>query len=1256
MDKLASQPPSDVPQEQSTSNHTDAQLSSLQALVKEQERKMQLLQQQWEDRNLKYQQEQRETTDIIARLTDENEQLDQQREQLQNKNNLINQQLRKQDNLHNDLLQKAQKQKDETSKQLQEAVRQVQTLTHELQEAHKKNASLLQHHENNSNHPPLTKEVSSLRAKLAAAHDKISRQERTMDRLHKQAETLRHERAQASADEIFRMEEQIQNMKMEHELQVLEKEQENQQLRDQVERLDRQRALQESQQLRERRTEDTHRLLKSMRQNLADSERRASHVREELTHQRTMTDQLRKKLASSEARYTMKLEQLEGQLKAAQTDQVEKEQKLREMELRFRDNSHHQEEIQRLQAEVARSEKETSRLNQLVTELQERMTRKLKDASNNLSKKESSWKMEKLELESTVRQSNENIQQLQNLVQSYEDEIETFRSDRDKHADEKRELVSELLDLRNKVTELEKTEAQDTSGFSDLDDDEEFSNMSRTMLKHRCINLKHDVEDAERRLSSSMADNAKRVQQIRRLEKDLEVISEENTRMVDVIASLENQFQSEADTLKQDLAQVQDQWSSSNEELRNQVKSLEERLSEAGQEKDEMRRQFENDSAEYLQQIENIKGHRDCLLSQVTELEAIQDRQKSEIDESTIVEERLRTQLEKAKADLSNALEDKMDLTARLADTTNQVCILEEKCEQLSLSLEDAEKSGTRLSARIEELQGEIEQAKSTAGSFVSSKVQSLERRCAELESKRNEAWDEIREYKEKVSSMERQLEETIKSSAHLKTKAKECEALMKASQQESVYHRQKLQECTEEMESLRDEVDAKSSDIDHMKTTIRVLNSNLARANADYKLLQKAALRAEFQQVAEGNAKEEIAKLKSELHTNAAKLKSMSEVFQSQRKVMALSNSLEDQLTYFIEEVISKADEAFTRLSVKAKDLQRLGSCDQLPTEIDSPDDLTDSSKEQHQLSQLKACIEELCAIVPEAVLEMEQKRAQLQAWKARRNIRLKETDEAMPLEAGDQVDANVTGNSSSENVQLVLQKMKQVFNRDILSPGKTKKCRESMINTDYLQSVIHSLESQIDGLLVDLKSANEALRAKDQVFADLEEVIQRHEVERDDLQKKVSQLTDAVKEMEDKLSKASSWKEAAEAELQELRGGFSPNEGVDSTVVDPKAIKKAALRMVAAIADRHDNQVVAKAFFHWNSQANAMMAISSHGQVAAELAEQLQLTREKFMVLKQRLKKPPPLSSKHRIASNNHNNNSRQTMNSIIEGYETT
>jgi hypothetical protein len=189
----------------------------------------------------------------------------------------------------------------------------------------------------------------------------------------------------------------------------------------------------------------------------------------------------------------------------------------------------------------------------------------------------------------------------------------------------------------------------------------------------------------------------------------------------------------------------------------------------------------------------------------------------------------------------------------------------------------------------------------------------------------------------------------------------------------------------------------------------------------------------------------------------------------------------------------------------------------------------------------------------------------------------------------------------------------------------------------------VVHSLESQIDGLLTDLKSANDALKAKDQMFVDLERLVSHHESERDFLESKLENMNQVVNSMEERLGRTSSEQETAEAELAALRQVGDSNRTGEINSESQIAATLAVGRLIAKTLKHRNIQTKATCFRRWACSTSAMQAVAQQNYVAAELAHQLENTREKLVILKSHLKKSRRLGRD-------------SGMECIVEGYETT
>jgi hypothetical protein len=381
----------------------------------------------------------------------------------------------------------------------------------------------------------------------------------------------------------------------------------------------------------------------------------------------------------------------------------------------------------------------------------------------------------------------------------------------------------------------------------------------------------------------------------------------------------------------------------------------------------------------------------------------------------------------------------------------------------------------------------------------------------------------------------------------------------------------------------------------------------------ADFLLLQEAALQSEFKVSAAENKCEEFSKLKSELQYKSSKLQSLADVYRSQRQVLALSQSSEGKLFGFVEELLQRTAVAWKKVATQSKHLQELGNYIALNGNVAALD-LAGLETHERTVTDFRSSLEELSSLVPVVVSELEDKRAQVQVWKEKRTFRM--------LSKPVTPDAkNQRMIPDSPAILEAMEKMKKILNNEVLSPNK--KGVADGVDGEYLQHAVQTMERQIDCLLVDLKCANEALQAKDQLFTDLEELVSKHETERDVLGRKLEAMQARNLDLEDRLQKELVCKKASLNEVskvhQEVQTSTSPPCDESSITTS----KLAGGRLVVNFLERRSHVAKAAVFRQWSCQTSAIRAVSKQGEAAAALAHELEETREKLVILKKHLKK---------------------------------
>ena len=355
-----------------------------------------------------------------------------------------------------------------------------------------------------------------------------------------------------------------------------------------------------------------------------------------------------------------------------------------------------------------------------------------------------------------------------------------------------------------------------------------------------------------------------------------------------------------------------------------------------------------------------------------------------------------------------------------------------------------------------------------------------------------------------------------------------------------------------------------------------------------------------------------EVTGLQKELKSKNSKLQSLSEVYHSQQQVLSLSQTLEEKLLRFMEELMRVADSAFEEVSSKTSQLRELVQRKRNLISVTALD-LAGLEGSACDNVLLESEIENLRITIAPVVQELEAKNSQLRAWKKQRASRVLSQAISTPSTAAKKRVPD------TPSIIDTLDQVKRVLHEEVLSPDKLRAINAKNLDVECFQKVIHSLESQIDELLGELQSANEALSAKDKLFADLEQLVAHHESERDLLAKKLESRNATLQELEERLNREVAWKCAAKTELATIQA-----QTANGKLKCPgESSHSAAGYLIANFFQGRIRSAKSAAFYHWACHTSATHAIEHQRKIASELSQELAVTREKFSILKRHLKK---------------------------------
>jgi chromosome segregation ATPase len=970
-----------------------------------------------------------------------------------------------------------------------------------------------------------------------------------------------------------------------------------------------------------------------------------------------------------------------------------------------------QSEISRLGESLQCSQGETDYLSTLIDDLKLESATKIDELSKSHLEEVGLLTKDKEELESTLRRSEDQIEDIRNQLYAAEEGLLSSQAERERLLTEKNDVSAALHKAEDSLAELELCMLQDEKELScDETVGDDLAGLSKSELQSKCIALQDELLEAESRVTSTASDVEQRARHVRRLEEDLAMMSDEITKLVDINGHFEqhlreiksaketsdagarssnakaqhqenlskdledrlDQQQNRSQSLTEELQSLQIDIENTQQEARDREAGMQSKLTnlkmllkKAGEESeravgDTARAQqeleavvkqkiessrriskLERDMSELRLKLSDVehernalrndaKGHdeqsseeiesltEECasLRTRVAGLEVEVEKNRVDLDIKEENERALSEQLEKLRSEVLEKDQLREEVASKLGQASRAVASQKESVAALEARALEAERTSSLYSDQIRKLQGtvkKIEASSDTSGNLRMKQLQELERKCSMLDEERNTVRaesntlrDELRQARRQAAESQ-QMNDSLQSRVDsLKEKNDKTKAELRAARTAGV-------NTTTSSQTLVNELDSKQMEVHHLKAKVQVFSATIARMKSDRILLQEAALQAEFKNAASHDKSEEVSRLKSELHTKTSKLDSLSAVYRSQQQVLALSQSLEEQLSRFIEDIILQAGKVFSKISNRSLYLEKFGSRVTVKQDIKALD-LAGLDRPTLTITELRSCLDDLSSIIPKALSDLSEKKEQLKSWKERRSLRSPQPG-TPPTKS--QVEAAPPG------IMGDFQQMKRVLNEEVFSPGKARRTDASKLDMEYFHKVIHSLESQIDGLLADLKSANDALKAKDQMFVDLERLVSHHESERDILEKKLESMNKIFHDMEDRLNQESSWKEAAEKELASLRDGLDLKDTIHCSDEGRAAAKMAAGRLIVNCLENKSKLNKAACFRQWACSTSALRAVAQQSYAAAALAQQLETTREKLVILKRHLKK---------------------------------
>lgn len=618
---------------------------------------------------------------------------------------------------------------------------------------------------------------------------------------------------------------------------------------------------------------------------------------------------------------------------------------------------------------------------------------------------------------------------------------------------------------------------------------------------------------------------------------------------------------------------------------------------------DSMVRVLNEETSRQENRVVSLQNECEVLRRRVAELDMVEQSQRSQIQKLKEAEMTKDTSLAQFYEELEEKKRDYKAATSSLSEVQRISYDREKKIEQLEKQLAESEITISTLSGQLEKFQGtlkKIEVSAETSGNFRSQQMQEVETKCSLLEEERVSLTNEISILRDDLRKTRNDLHESQRLNQTLKNRHDNMKALMDSSKAELRQARESKEIAAVTAKKSETELESKQMELDHFRTQVQVMTATISRMKADYAMLQESAVQNELKAAASVQAQAEISNLKAELRKQKAKLNSLSAYQLPQPPIVP--DLFEDQLLHFIEEVIREADSAFQDILRHSNIVCCSSSKRDFKSEELTALDLATPNSQQAKLEDVRDSMDSLSSIIPKAISYLNEKLELLQEWKRHRESRAEAKTPSRKF---------VRNMQDSSPILETLEKMKTVLTEDILSPCKRQTSDSNRPDPEMLQNVIISLEGQIDSLLSDLKAANEALRAKEQLFADLEDLVHHHETERDILERKLESMRSKITG------------EEIFTNATKRQGDASVENDEASTMPQHENTQTLAIQLACKVMNGDRHCKMALAFQHWSTFTATSRDFSAHSQAATALVHELETTREKLAILKKHLKK---------------------------------
>lgn len=514
--------------------------------------------------------------------------------------------------------------------------------------------------------------------------------------------------------------------------------------------------------------------------------------------------------------------------------------------------------------------------------------------------------------------------------------------------------------------------------------------------------------------------------------------------------------------------------------LQNLEQLLQERKDEAKEcsnEKDSLISELRNELSSYCEGRQTLIDENESLRTTISSLEV--DIQTKNVDlrnkEDLITS--LNGSLQKHRQMLQSSEVDQKDSLAKLSSATQAIATQKDTIEVLQHRAVEAERLVSNLTDQIQRLQASLRKVESSSETDSSIRVQTVkevEEKCMALDHERKGLRETVSKLRDELRQSRQEITEYVRTNKNLVSRIEKLKSAYDSTKTELQKLRSEREQSLSYTKLLGSDMESKQMEIDHLNTKIQVLNATIARLKAGNLLSAVSPSHQEQHQSAESDStiQQEIVSLKAELHKKTTKLESMSAVYQSQQQILQVTQSLEDKLIRHIEEVTEVAKMAFEEISQQMELHTNTTSSDHFVQALD----LANSESLPNEKLKVNSKVNPVKDCLVRATASLQEKVELLNEWKEMRSHRL--------VPALGTPRAPSKAEVRTPDILDAWLKMKRVLQNEVISPSKVRNPPTVCLDPMYLENVVLSLEGQIDSLLSDLKTANDALRAKDQLF----------------------------------------------------------------------------------------------------------------------------------------------------------------------------